>query len=128
MLLFNQLIYGVCMPDIQEQKEQKTVGFAQDKERVIDFVLDNIKEIDELTQDEVIQGSNDLVKELGTCLDVIMKNYGKPYPIAFILNAMMNIYVTTILSSMTLESVIPIVEDHFSRIIKDIESMNKAKS
>lgn len=116
------------MEEIQETKETKIVEFAQAAERVIEFIEDDVKKIEELTQEEIIEGSNNLVKEIGLFLEGKMKSYGKPYPIAFILNAMMNVYVTTILSSMPSEMVMPFVDDHFSKIIKDIERMNKAKA
>lgn len=116
------------MEEIQDVKEEKIVELT-----VEPFKEEKIEEKDsservELTQAEIEEGSATLAKEIADMINEKITSYGKPFPLSFILNGLMNVYVGVLINSVPRDQYMGIIDEHFSKVIKDLESKLKETS
>ncbi len=110
---------------MEEIKEEKTVELTVEpyKEEIIES--QNTNERVELTPAEVEEGSATLAKEIADMINIKITSYGKPFPLSFILNGLMNVYVGVLINSVPSDQYMGIIDEHFSKVIKDLESKLK---
>jgi hypothetical protein len=83
------------------------------------------QEVFKRSQEKLIEMSNSLSKDLADFLNNKIAEYKEPFPIAVVLNACMYIYTSTVISSLPLDKRVEVIEDHFRKVLDDLEKNGK---
>lgn len=78
-----------------------------------------------LSQEDIIRMSSDYAQDVANYINQKISAAQAPFPLAVILNAVMFIYVSTVVNSVPKEMRRSLIEDHFNRIMKDLENGEK---
>lgn len=107
--------------------EDKIIKLDQEIEeaKIVEEPTGEVQEL--MSQEELVAKSNEFAKEIADFINAKVADYGKPFPLAVILNSLMFIYVSTVINSVPVETRRVIVEDHFARVIKDLENGEKTQ-
>lgn len=75
-----------------------------------------------LSPEEIVKTSAEFSEDLVLYMNEKISGYAQPFPVAIILNSLMYIYVSTVINSIPKEMRRAITEDHFSKVLKDLET------
>lgn len=102
---------------------------AKQEGEIISPAVDSLdqteQEVLKKSQEKLIEMSNSLSKDLAEFINNKITEYKEPFPLAVVLNACMYIYTSTIISSLPLDKRVEVIQDHFRKVIDDLEKNGK---